>query len=136
MTQQRSAPRRPRGKANFTRIPLSWLGLVAGVLLLNWAFNAYFREGKPKVDEAAVKAQAISRAQQAVRDQVSDSLSIAFPTAPEVEGDKVFTVRSQFVSTNRRGEQRKHSWIVTLQFKGGPPADNSSWKLLSCDIGK
>jgi hypothetical protein len=115
---------------------LGWLALVAVVLLLNWAFNAYFRERKPQVDEAAIKAQAISRAEQAVRTQVGDSLSISFPTTAEVEGDKVYTVRSQFVSTNRRGEQRKHSWIVTLEFKGSTPADTSNWKLLSCDIGK
>lgn len=136
MTQQRSTPRRPRGKANFTRVPLGWVALVAGVLLLNWALNAYFRNGKQDIDQGAVRAQAIVQAEQAVRKQVGDSLSITFPTPPEVEGDKVYTVRSRFVSTDRRGEQRKHPWIVTLEYKGGPPADASNWKLLSCDVGK
>ncbi len=136
MTQPRSAAGRPRGKANFTRIPLGWVALVAGVLLLNWAITAYLRNGKPQVDEAAIKAQAIARAEQAVRTQVGDSLAITFPATPEVEGGKVYTVRSQFVSTGRRGEQHKRSWIVTLEFKGGPPTDSTNWKLLSCDIGK
>lgn len=136
MTQPRSAAGRPRGKANFTRIPLGWVALVAGLLLVNWAIISYFRDGKPQVDEAAVKAQAIARAEQAVRTQVGNSQSISFPTTPEVEGDKVYTVRSQFVSTGRRGEQHKRSWIVTLEFKGGTPADTTNWKLLSCDIGQ
>ena len=136
MTQQRSTPGRSRGKANFTRIPLGWVALVAGVLLLNWAFNAYFRGSKPGIDEGAVRAQAIVQAEQAVRKQVGDSLSITFPTTPEVEVDKVYTVRSRFVSTDRRGEQRKQPWIVTLEYKGGPPTDANNWKLLSCDVGK
>jgi hypothetical protein len=112
------------------------VALVAGVLLLNWAITAYFRGGKPQVDEAAIKAQAIAQAEQAVRTQVGDSLSISFPITPEVEGNKVYTVRSHFVSTDRRGEQHKRSWIVTLEFKGAPPTDSTNWKLLSCDIGK
>ncbi len=136
MTQPRSTPGRPRGKANFTRIPLGWVGLVAGLLLLNWAFSTYFRGGKPGIDEEAVKAQAIVQAEQAVRKQVGDSLSISFPTKPEVEGGKVYTVRSQFVSTDRRGEQRKRPWIVTLDYKGGPPTDANNWKLISCDVGQ
>ncbi len=136
MTQPRSTPRRTRGKANFTRIPLGWVGVVVGLLLLNWAFNAYFRGGKPGIDEEAVKAQAIVQAEQAVRKQVGDSLSISFPTRPEVEGGKVYTVRSQFVSTDRRGEQRKRPWIVTLEYKGGPPTDANNWKLVSCDVGQ
>ena len=136
MTQPRSTPGRPRGKANFTRIPLGWVGLVAGLLLLNWAFNAYFREGKPSVDEEAVKAQAIVQAEQAVRRQVGDSLSITFPTRPEVESGQAYTVRSQFVSTDRRGGQRKRSWMVTLEYKGGPPTDANNWKLISCDVGQ
>jgi hypothetical protein len=113
------------------------VGLVAGLLLLNWGFNAYFRGGnKPSIDEETVKAQAIVQAEQAVRKQVGDSLSITFPTKPEVEGEKVYTVRSQFVTTDRRGEQHKRSWIVTLEHKGGAPTDASNWKLISCDIGK
>lgn len=135
MTLHRSAAGRPRAKPNFTKIPLGWVALVAALLLLNWGFNAYFRGG-PKVDQEAIKAQAITRAEQAVRAQVGDSLSIRFPTTPEVEGDKVYTVRSQFVSTDRQGEQHKHPWIVSLEFKGGPPTDTNNWKLLSCDIGR
>jgi hypothetical protein len=112
------------------------VGLVAGLLLLNWGISTYFREGKPSVDEEAVKAQAVVQAEQAVRRQVGDSLSISFPTRPEVESGKVYTVRSQFVSTDRRGEQRKRPWIVTLEYKGGPPTDANNWKLLSCDVGQ
>jgi hypothetical protein len=115
---------------------LGWVGLVAGLLLLNWAFSAYFREGKPSVDTEAVKAQAIVQAEQAVRRQVGDSLSITFPTQAEVETGKVYTVRSHFVSTDRRGEQRKRPWIVTLEFKGASPTDANNWRLISCDVGK
>ncbi len=110
--------------------------MVAGVLLLNWAINAYLRGGKTRVDEGAVKAQAIARAEAAVRAQVGDSLKITFPTTPEVEGEKVYTVRSQFVSTDRRGEQHKRPWIVTVEYRGGPPTEANNWKLISCDIGR
>jgi hypothetical protein len=91
------------------------------VLLLNWALNAYLRGGKPQVDAAAYKPRPFAQGPAG-----SAGAGRAIPCRSpsdhaEVEGDKVYTVRSQFVSTDRRGEQHKRPWIVTIEYKGSPP---------------
>jgi len=135
MMQNRPAPRPSRGKINFTRIPLSWLGLVVGALLVNWAFHQFFGDDRPEHDEAAVRTQAIAEAQRAVREKVGDSLSITFSGTPQVEVTDVYTVRSQFISTNRRGERHGHPWVVTLKRQEGSGTQALSWQVLSCDVG-
>ncbi len=137
MMQQRTNSSRSRNKISFTKIPLWGIALIVAVLLLSWAFNAFSTKPAPLDNAPELKAQAVTQAQQAVRVKVGDSLSISFPTAPEVEVSKAaYTVRSLFVSTDRRGERHKQPWAVTLEFKGGKVSAPNNWKVLSCDIGQ
>ncbi len=137
MMQPRTNSSRSRNKISFTKIPLWGIGLIVAVLLLSWAFNALSSKPAPLDNAPQLKAQAITHAQQAVREKAGDSLSISFPTAPEVEVSKsAYTVQSLFVTTDRRGERHKRPWAVLLEFKGGEATDSTNWKVVSCDIGQ
>jgi hypothetical protein len=137
MMQPRTNSSRSRNKISFTKIPLWGIGLIVAVLLLSWAFNTFSSKPAPLDNAPLMRDQAVAQAQRAVREKVGDSLSISFPTAPEVEVSKAtYTVRSLFVTTDRRGERHKRPWAVLLEFKGGEAIDSTNWKVVSCDIGQ
>jgi hypothetical protein len=108
------------------------------MLLFSWFFSSLF-SGPPKgTENLHLNEQAVLKAQEAVREKLGDSLTVTFPGKPQVEktDSSRFLVRSQAITTERRGEQRRRSWIVSLQYKEGKGPDEQNWKVLSCDIGQ
>ncbi len=131
--------RRPsRQKISFTKIPVWGIVLVAAMLLVSWFFNSLFSGPKQGTQTQQLNEQAVLKAHEAVRQKLGDSLTITFPAKPQVEKTEstLFTVRSQAVTTTRRGEQRRRSWIVALQYKEKSGPDAQKWEVLSCDIGQ
>lgn len=128
--------RRPtRRKPQIINIPAWWLGMVAGIIVLYLLFNKI--NPGPEDRSKQLRVEAIQKAQQAVREKIGDSLSVAFSQKVDVqrEGASQYTVRSTCFTT-QRGEQHVRSWIVTLDYQLDKSKKAEEWKVLSCYIGQ